>query len=115
MSTIPAEKIERNRNTPNGRKSTRKPFWFRAAQATHVGVSVRLGAIAAVMLSVGAAFAGVGAPSRPTQDRMMAAFQDANIPALPTCSSRPSSRISGPRITTAWSRRDGVFGSMASW
>jgi hypothetical protein len=117
MSTILAEKIERNRNTRNGRKSrgNRKPFWFRAAQATHVGVPVRLGAIAAVMLSVGAAFAGVGAPSRLTQDRMMAAFQDANIPASPICSSRPSSRISGPRFTTARSRRDGVFGSMASW
>jgi len=92
---IPAEKIERNRNTRNGRKSTKnmKPFWFRAAQATHVGVPVRLGAIAAVMLSVGAAFAGVGAPSRLTQDRTMVAFRDANIPASPICSSRPSSRI----------------------
>jgi catalase len=83
MSTIPAKKIEHNRNTPNGRKSTwnLRPFWFRAAQVTHVGVPVRLGAIAAVMLSVGGAFAGVGgwlSPSRLTQDRMMAAFQDAS-------------------------------------
>ncbi len=95
MSTIPAEKIERKRNTPRRPKSTgnRKPLWFRAAQVTHVGVPVRLGAIAAVMLSVGAAFAGVGAPSRLTQDRTMVAFRDANIPASPICSSRPSSRI----------------------
>jgi catalase len=83
MSTIPPEKIERNRNTPNGRKSTgnMKPFWFRAAQVSNVGVPVRLGAIAAVMLSVGAAFGGAGgwlSPSRLTQDRMMTAFEDAN-------------------------------------
>jgi catalase len=83
MSTIPTEKIVRKGNTRNGRNSTRnmKPFWFRAAQATNVGVPIRLGAIAAVMLSVGGAFAGVGgwlSPSRLTQDRMMAAFEDAN-------------------------------------
>lgn len=83
MSTNPAEKIERDRNTRNGGNSTKntKPFWFSAAQATNVGVPVRLGAIAAVMLSVGAAFAGVGgwlSPSRLTQDRMIAAFEDAN-------------------------------------
>ena len=74
MSTIPTEKIVRKGNTRNGRNSTRnmKPFWFRAAQATNVGVPIRLGAIAAVMLSVGGAFAGVGgwlSPSRLTQDR----------------------------------------------
>ena len=106
MSTIPTEKIVRKGNARNGRNSTRnmKPFWFRAAQATNVGVPIRLGAIAAVMLSVGGAFAGVGAwlsPSRLTQDRMMAAFQDANMPASPICSSRPSSRISGPRFSMA--------------
>ena len=83
MSTIPTEKIVRKGNTRNGRNSTKnmKPFWFRAAQATNVGVPIRLGAIAAVMLSVGGAFAGVGgwlSPSRLTQDRMMAAFEDAN-------------------------------------
>jgi catalase len=83
MSTIPTEKIVRKSNTRNGRNSTKnmKPFWFRAAQATNVGVPIRLGAIAAVMLSVGGAFAGVGgwlSPSRLTQDRMMAAFEDAN-------------------------------------
>ena len=58
-----------------------KPFWFKAAQATNVGVPVRLGAIGAVMLSVGGAFACAGgwlSPSRLTQDRMMAAFQDAD-------------------------------------
>src|SRR6266436_6674687 len=83
MSTIPTEKIVRKGNTRNGGNSTKntKPFWFRAAQVTRVGVPVRLGAIAAVMLSVGAAFAGVGgwlSPSRLTQDRMMAAFEDAS-------------------------------------
>jgi catalase len=85
MSTIPAKKIERNRNTPNGRKSSSnmsmKPFWFRAALLTNVGVPVRLGAIGAVMLSVAAALGYVGgwlSPSRLTQDRMLAAFQDAN-------------------------------------
>jgi len=83
MSTNPTEKIEREDNTRNGGTSTKntKPFWFRAAQVTRVGVPVRLGAIAAVMLSVGAAFAGVGgwlSPSRLTQDRMMAAFEDAS-------------------------------------
>jgi len=90
MSTIPAEKIERKRNTPRRPKSTgnRKPLWFRAAQVTHVGVPVRLGAIAAVMLSVGAAFAGAGAPSR------------------------HSSCISGPRFPTVWS---GATACPAAW
>jgi len=83
MSTIPTNKIERNRNIPNGRKSAweLKPFWFRAALATNVGVPVRLGAIAAVMLSVAGAFGYTGgwlSPARLTQDRMMAAFRDAN-------------------------------------
>jgi hypothetical protein len=111
MSTIPTEKIERKRNTPRRRKSTgnRKPLWFRAAQVTHVGVPVRLGAIAAVMLSVGAAFAGVGAPSRLTQDRTIVAFRDANTPM---CTSRHSSRISAYHGLV---RRDGVFGSRAPW
>jgi catalase len=83
MSTIPAKKIQRYRNNRNGRKSTwnMKPFWFRAALVTNVGVPVRLGAIGAVMLSVAGAFAFTGgwlSPVRLTQDRMMAAFQDAN-------------------------------------
>src|SRR6202048_4118417 len=83
MSMIPAKKIERNRNNPNGRKSTwnMKPFWFRAALVTSPGALVRLGAIGAVMLSVAGAFAFTGgwlSPSRLTQDRMMAAFRDAN-------------------------------------
>src|ERR1700682_5618107 len=83
MSMIPAKKIERNRNNPNGRKSTwnMKPFWFRAALVTSPGALVRLGAIGAVMLSVAGAFAFAGgwlSPSRLTQDRMMAAFRDAN-------------------------------------
>jgi catalase len=58
-----------------------KPFWFRAAQIADVGVLVRLGAIGAVMLSVAGAFAYAGgwlSPVRLTQDRMMAAFQDAS-------------------------------------
>jgi catalase len=58
-----------------------RPFWFRAALVTNVGVPVRLGAIGAVMLSVAGAFGYTGgwlSPVRLTQDRMMAAFQDAN-------------------------------------
>jgi len=58
-----------------------KPFWFGAGPASNAGVIVRLAAIGAVMLSVAAAFADVGgwfSPARLTQDRMMAAFQDAN-------------------------------------
>src|ERR1700724_2003783 len=58
-----------------------KPFWFRAVQVTNLGLLVRLGAIGAVMLSVAGAFAYVGgwlSPARLTQDRLMAAFQDAN-------------------------------------
>jgi catalase len=58
-----------------------KPFWFRAAQVANVGVLVRLGAIGAVMLSVAGAFAYAGgwlSPARLTQDRVMAAFQDAS-------------------------------------
>jgi glutathione reductase (NADPH) len=75
MSTIPAKKIERN-----GRKNM-KPFWFRAALVTNVGVPVRLGAIGAVMLSVAGALGYVDgwlSLVRLTQDRMVAAFQDAN-------------------------------------
>src|SRR5258708_64504 len=58
-----------------------KPFWFGAGPVSNAGVLVRLGAIGAVMLSVAGAFAYVGgwlSPVRLTQDRMMAAFQDAN-------------------------------------
>src|ERR1700730_15807661 len=58
-----------------------KPFWFRAALLTNVGVPVRLGAIGAVMLSVAGAFGCAGgwlSPTRLTQERMMAAFQDVN-------------------------------------
>src|SRR5205807_1320593 len=58
-----------------------KPLWFKAAIATNPGLLVRLGAIGAVMLSVTGAFAYTGgwlSPVRLTQDRMMAAFQDAN-------------------------------------
>jgi catalase len=58
-----------------------KPFWFGAGPASSAGVLVRLGAIGAVMLSVAGAFAYAGgwlSPVRLTQDRMMAAFQDAN-------------------------------------
>ena len=58
-----------------------KRFWFGAGPVGNAGVLVRLGAIGAVMLSVAGAFAYVGgwlSPVRLTQDRMMAAFQDAN-------------------------------------
>src|SRR5690348_2252120 len=58
-----------------------KPLWFEAATATNPGPLVRLGAIGAVMLSVTGAFAYTGgwlSPGRLTQDRMMAAFRDAN-------------------------------------
>src|SRR5713226_9564111 len=58
-----------------------KPLWFQVATATDPGLLVRLGAIGAVMLSVTGAFAYTGAwlsPVRLTQDRMMAAFRDAN-------------------------------------
>lgn len=58
-----------------------KPLWFKAATATNPGLLVRLGAIGAVMLSVTGAFAYTGgwlSPERLTQDRMMAAFRDAN-------------------------------------
>jgi catalase len=58
-----------------------KPFWFGAGAVSNAGVLVRLGAIGAVMLSVAGAFAYAGgwlSPVRLTQDRMMAAFQDAN-------------------------------------
>jgi catalase len=58
-----------------------KPLWFKAATATNPGLLVRLGAIGAVMLSVTGAFAYTGgwlSPRRLTQDRMMAAFRDAN-------------------------------------
>src|SRR6202047_693675 len=57
------------------------PSWFGAGSISDAGVLARLGAIGAVMLSVAAAFAYVGgwlSPVRLTQDRMMAAFQDAN-------------------------------------
>jgi catalase len=58
-----------------------KPLWFKAASATNPGLLVRLGAIGAVMLSVTGAFAYSGgwlSPRRLTQDRMIAAFNDAN-------------------------------------
>src|SRR5260370_14399293 len=58
-----------------------KPFWVGAGPVSSAGVLVRLGEIGAVMLSVARAFAYVGgwlSPVRLTQDRMMAAFQDAN-------------------------------------
>src|SRR5258708_38869014 len=58
-----------------------KPLWFKAATATNPGLLVRLSAIGAVMLSVAGAFAYTGgwlSPRRLTQDRMMAAFRDAN-------------------------------------
>jgi catalase len=58
-----------------------KPVRFKAAIATNPGVLVRLCAIGAVMLSVAGAFAYSGgwfSPARLTQDRMMAAFHDAN-------------------------------------
>src|SRR6202047_637646 len=58
-----------------------KPFWFGASSVRNAGVLVRLGAIGAVMLSVAGAFAYTGgwlSPARLTQDRMMAAFQDAD-------------------------------------
>jgi catalase len=58
-----------------------KPFWFGAGPMGNAGVLVQLGAIGAVLLSVAVAFAYVGgwlSPARLTQDRMMAAFQDAN-------------------------------------
>ncbi|MGB6397610.1 MAG: catalase family peroxidase [Bradyrhizobium sp.] len=58
-----------------------KPFRFGAGLVDNAGVLVRLGAIGAVMLSVAGAFAYTGgwlSPVRLTQDRMMAAFRDAN-------------------------------------
>jgi catalase len=60
-----------------------KPFWFGAGSVSNSGALVRLGAIGAVLLGVAGAFAYVGgwlSPARLTQDRMMAAFQDANGP-----------------------------------
>jgi catalase len=58
-----------------------KPFWFKAPLVTDLGVLLRLGGIGAAMLSMAGAFAYAGgwlSPVRLTQDRMMAAFQDAN-------------------------------------
>src|SRR6202166_834059 len=58
-----------------------KPSWFGAGLMNNAGVLVRLGAIGVAMLSVAGAFAYAGgwlSPARLTQDRMMAAFQDAN-------------------------------------
>src|SRR3981189_3430512 len=58
-----------------------KPFWFGEGEVSNARVFVRLGAIGAVMLSVAGAFAYTGgwlSPVRLTQDRMMAAFEDAN-------------------------------------
>jgi catalase len=58
-----------------------KPFWFASGPAGNAGVLVRLGAIGAVMLGVAGAFAYAGgwlSPARLTQDKMMAAFKDAN-------------------------------------
>ena len=83
MSTTPTKEIERNSDIPDRREFAwnTKPFWFRAALVTDVGVPVRLSAVGAVMLSVAAALGstdGSLAPIRLTQDRMMAAFHDAN-------------------------------------
>src|ERR1700704_1349588 len=58
-----------------------KQLWFKAAIATNPGLLVRLGAIGAVMLRGTGTFAYTGgwlSPVRLTQDRMMAAFRDAN-------------------------------------
>jgi catalase len=58
-----------------------KPFRFGAGPIGNAGALVRLGAIGAIMLSVAGAFAYAGgslSPVRLTQDRMMAAFRDAN-------------------------------------
>ena len=58
-----------------------KPFWFAAGPTGNASVLVRLGAIGAVMLGVAGAFAYAGgwlSPARLTQDKMMAAFKDAN-------------------------------------
>ena len=58
-----------------------KPFWFAAGPTGNAGVLVRLGAIGAVMLGAAGAFAYAGgwlSPARLTQDKMMAAFKDAN-------------------------------------
>jgi len=58
-----------------------KPVWFQTTVVMNPGVLVRLSAIGAVMLSVAGAFAYTGgwlSPVRLTQDRMIAAFQDAN-------------------------------------
>ena len=58
-----------------------KPFWLGASAESNAGALVRLGAIGAVMLGAAGAFAYAGgwlSPVRLTQDRMMAAFQDAN-------------------------------------
>src|SRR6202171_2419842 len=52
-----------------------------AGPVSNAGVPVRLGLIGALILSVAAAFAYAGgwlSPARLTQDRMMAAFRDAN-------------------------------------
>src|ERR1700730_12894519 len=52
-----------------------------AGPVSYAGVLVRLGLIGALILSVAAAFAYAGgwlSPARLTQDRMMAAFRDAN-------------------------------------
>src|ERR1700676_2214695 len=58
-----------------------KPSWFGAGLMSNAGALVRLGAIGAVMLGAAGAFAYAGgwlSPVRLTQDRLMAAFQDAN-------------------------------------
>jgi len=58
-----------------------KPFRFGAGPIANAGALVRLGAIGAIMLSVAGVFAyasGSLSPVRLTQDRMMAAFRDAN-------------------------------------
>jgi catalase len=70
-------------DTDGQRGRVMKPFWFGAGSIGNSGVLVRLGAIGAVLLGVAGAFAYVGgwlSPARLTQDRMMAAFQDANGP-----------------------------------
>src|SRR5712671_4468566 len=58
-----------------------KPLWFKASLAIDLGALLRLGGIGAAILSMAATFAYAGgwlSPVRLTQDRMMAAFQEAN-------------------------------------
>jgi catalase len=58
-----------------------KPVWLGTGPVSNAGLLVRLGSIGVVMLSVAGAFAYTGgwlSPARLTQDRMMAAFEEAN-------------------------------------